>query len=203
MNLSFKEYSELSAVLSEEGQLDEGKLGDWLKKLHDKLLKSGKSEDEIEAELEKEKKKFQAGAEKISQSQASKDFHARKAQREKEAAARAARQPQGTRGTVGTDGASQARAKLNATPSGQMRAAQSRAAEREFAMGEEQLAEGKMEFEVKYRPKGGGATRKWTTSGRDATDVRRKFADTHYGAKLITISPVKPAKKVRDEDDES
>lgn len=202
MNLSFKEYSELSVVLTEEGQLDEGKLTDWLKKLHDKLVKSGKSEDEIEKELEKEKAKFQAGAAKIAQSQASKDFYARKAAREKEAAAKAARQPQGTRGTVSTDGAAHAKARLNSTPSGQMRAAQARAAEREFAMGEEKLTEGKMEFECKYRPKGGGATRKWTCSGRDATDVRRKFADTHYGAKLISISPVK-AKKLRDEDDES
>ena len=199
MTLTFKEYSQLTALLSEEGQLDEGKLTDWLKKLHDKLVRSGKSEAEIEKEIEKEKLKFKAGAEKISQSQHSKDFHARKAQREKEALARSPKQPQGTRATVGTDAASQSRNRLNTIPSGHLRAGQARAAEREFAMGEEKLAEGKIEFEVKYRPKGGGATRKWTTSGRDATDVRRKFADTHYGAKLITISPVK-AKKITDDE---
>jgi hypothetical protein len=99
--LSFKDYVVIADALEAE-QLDEGWMDDAILAIKKKL--GGKlTDDEIEAEIEKLKakkagsdKKVAGGAERIAQTQQSRDFHARRADM---AAKAAARQPRGTVGT--------------------------------------------------------------------------------------------------------
>lgn len=57
----------------------------------------------------------------------------------------------------------------------------------------ERLSEAK-EFDVRYRIRQGDSysnlLKKVTIKGRDAADIKKKFGETHYGAKLVLITPV-------------
>lgn len=57
----------------------------------------------------------------------------------------------------------------------------------------ERLSEAK-DFEVRYNIKDGDKVigKKVTIKGRDVSDVRKKFAETHYGAKLMRVLPARP-----------
>ena len=57
------------------------------------------------------------------------------------------------------------------------------------------LSEAK-EFIVTYSPRGQDTTKRTIVTGRDVTDVKRKFADTHYGVKLISAIARKAKAKV-------
>ena len=178
--LSFKDYVLISNAIV-EAQLDEGAIWDAIKK---KLGGSKQmSDDEIEAEIQRLKKLGPGSIEKIRATKASQDFHARKA-----ADAKA-----GMRGTVGTNPTrSPGMKKLDAVPTPQLGGGKLRAVERDWAMREGKLTEA-VEFEVTYRLRNGDeATKRTRIKARDTTDVRRKFADTHYGAKIVLIRPAKP-----------
>lgn len=184
--LSFKDYVLISNAIV-EAQLDEGAIWDAIKK---KLGGSKQmSDDEIEAEIQRLKKLGPGSIEKIRATKASQDFHARKA-----ADAKAGmRGADARRGTVSTNPTrSPGMKKLDSIATPNLTAGQARAVERDWAMREGKLTEA-AEFEVTYRLRNGDDSPKRTRiKARDTTDVRRKFADTHYGAKIVLIRPAKP-----------
>jgi hypothetical protein len=178
--LSFKDYVLISNAFVET-QLDEGAIWDAIKK---KLGGTkNMSDDEIEAEIARLKKLDPGSLEKIKATKASADFHARQAEAKKKAM---------RGGTVGTQPTrSPGMKKLDAVPTPQLGGGKLRAVERDWAMREEKLAEA-LEFEVTYKLRSSDSTEKKTRiKARDTTDVRRKFADTHYGAKIVLIRPAK------------
>lgn len=181
MALSFRDYITISTAFA-DAQLDEGKIWDAIKA----KLGAKASDEDVEAELERLKKTDSKDLAKIKTTQASRDAAARKAERE----AAAAKLPAST----GHAGADDARRRLTATKTGNMRAGQSRATERGWALGEETLAEAQ-EFVVSYSLKSSDAVKRCTLKARDVTDVKRKFADTHYGAKLLSVAPAKKVEK--------
>lgn len=176
--MRFKDYLLLTEVLDELGdsELTEG--------IWDKVkakLSGKKSKEELEDELARLKK--EAGEnlenlEKIKKTRASRDFHARRTQKKlsDRNAIRRVGQVQQTMATKSTSA---------------YRAGENKAAELEW-VGEDTLTEGIQDFDVTFVVKNsGGKERKTVVKGRDAFDVKRKFADTHYGAKIILIKPSK------------
>lgn len=185
MALSFKEYMIISAAF-QENQLDENKLvadvTAWLKKKFNKEP----SKDEVEKAVGDLKANRGKTMDQIAKTKQSRDFHARRAEMAKKAATA---QAAGTRPTIGTVGSA---SKLDGIPSGQLRAGQARAAERSW-VGEDTLTEGMADFVVSYTTRlgGGNKTKRTIIRGRDARDVRRKFGDTFYGAKVLSVEPMK------------
>jgi oligoribonuclease NrnB/cAMP/cGMP phosphodiesterase (DHH superfamily) len=185
MKMSFRDYVTISDAFI-EAQLDEGKIWDAIKaKLGGKA-----TDDEIEAEIERLKKTDKKDLDKIAKSSASRDFHERKKQ------AAMAKKPQGTIGHE-QPAAEDSRKRLGSMQSKDMRAGHARAAERNWAMGEEiELTEGVQEFVVSYTSAGGGSTMKAKIKGRDIREVRRKFNDSYFKKQILGIEPSKGGKKV-------
>jgi hypothetical protein len=195
MGLSFKDYVVISDALEAE-QLEEGWMDDAILAIKKKL--GGKmSDDEIAAEIEKLKgkkagadKKVAGGAERVAQTQQSRDFHARRAEM---AAKAAARQPQGTIGT----GAKKP-SPLDSTPTSQMSGAMRRAVDRNpFA--EELVTEAQIEFNVKYRAKGSDGTakdKKTVIKGTDVRNVKDKFRLQYAGWMFVSAEPKNVPKRV-------
>lgn len=193
MSISFRDYVLLSELVQEDTeQLDEAFFTTAAKKLWElvkKKLGPDATDEEIQKEVDRLKKLDKKDLAKVKSTKASKDFHAR---RKQEIEDRAAKKPQGTRPTI---------APKSSTP--RQGAAADRAADREWmrqASGlmdaiqprdSSPLNEAK-EFVVVYQLKNSDKQRKWTVKGRDSSDVKRKFGDAHYGAKLISIAPAKP-----------
>ena len=194
MALSFKDYVLISDAIKEV-QLEEGRIDDILAYVK-KLLGPKASPEQIEAKLKtlkdvnaKDIAAVKKTVDKVKETSASKAFHARKADD--------AAKPK-SRGTVPTtshhSGIEDAKARLAVTSSSNMRAAQSRASERAW-MKEEKLEESQA-FVVTYKLKTGDVAKRWKVTARDAAQAKRKFGDTHYGAKLISVEPLNGGKKV-------
>jgi hypothetical protein len=70
-------------------------------------------------------------------------------------------------------------------------------------MNEDVLEEGQ-DFTVSYKLRGSDAVKKVVLNGRNVIDIKRKFADSHYGAKLVSVEPskvvVKKVEKVEEEE---
>lgn len=194
MSVSFKDYVIISTAFA-DAQLDEGAVWDAIKK----KLGGGAAkmtDDEIEAEVERLKGEKEKNLGAIKKTKAAREFEARRAAA---AAASAAKKPQPTVSTHA--GVQHAKSRLDATSSPNMRAAQSKAAERDWALGEETLTEGRQEYIVSYTmkyPLGNTKVRTAKIGGITAVQVRRKFTDTFYGAKILSVVPAKPAKKVEE-----
>lgn len=190
MALSFKEYVLISDAIKEV-QLEEGKIDDLLAYVK-KLLGPKATPEQIEAKLKKLKGIEAKDLEAVKKTSASRDFHARKA-------ADAAKPVKNVRGTVPTishhSGVEDAKAHLAATASNKMRASQGRASDRNWALGEETLEEAQA-FVVTYKLKTGDIAKRWKVTARDAAQAKRKFGDTHYGAKLVSVEPMSGSKKV-------
>ena len=193
MALSFKDYVLISDAIKEV-QLEEGKIDDLLAYVK-KLLGPKASPEQIEAKLKtlkgvnaKDIAAVKKNVDSVKKTVASRDFHARKA-------ADAAK-PRGTVPTISHhSGIEAAKRALASTPSNLMTAAQSRASERSWALGEEKLEEAQA-FVVTYKLKTGDVAKRWKVTARDAAQAKRKFGDTHYGAKLVSVEPMNGAKKV-------
>lgn len=191
MALSFRDYVLISEALAEV-QLEEGKIDDllaWVKK----KLGPKATLDQIEAKLKtlkdvdaKDIAAVKKNLDSLKKTSASRDFHARKA-------ADAVKSKTGVRTTVSTishhSGIEDAKARLAATPSNKMRASQGRASERNWALGEEVLEESQ-DFVVTYKLKTGDTAKRWKVTARDSAHAKRKFSDSHYGAKLVSIEPM-------------
>lgn len=135
MSVSFKDFVLISDAFI-AAQLDEGKIWDAIKS----KLGGKASDDEIEAEIERLKKTKGKDVDAIKKTAASKDFHARQAQKAKDDAEAALVDKRRAQATIPTraakDGAEDAKNRLAATSGNKMRAAQGRAAERAWVMGE-------------------------------------------------------------------
>lgn len=191
MALSFKDYVLISDAMKEI-QLEEGKIDDllaWVKK----LLGPKATPEQIEAKLKTLKDVDKKDIEKVKKTLASRDFHARKA------VDAAKPKPRGTVPTVSHHtGVEDSKKRLAALSTNKMRAGQLRHSERSW-MGEETLEEAQA-FVVTYKLKTGDVAKRWKVIARDAAQAKRKFSDTHYGAKLVSVEPMGgtkvPVKKV-------
>lgn len=181
MALSFSDYI-LIADAMKEVQLEEGKIDDLLAYVK-KLLGPKATPEQIEAKLKKLKDVDKKDIAAVQKTMASRDFHARKgAEAEKP-------KPRGTVPTVSHHGGIEdAKRKLAELPSDKMRPGQLRHAERAW-MGEETLKEAQA-FVVTYKLKTGDVAKRWKVTARDAAQAKRKFSDTHYGAKLVSVEPM-------------
>ena len=182
MSLSFREYM-IVADAFEENQLDENKLVQAVTDYFKKKFGKEPSKDEVEAEVAKLKGEKEKNLQRIQNTQQYRAWAARKAQREKQ-------QTVGTRPTIGTGPSP-----LDAKSTPHMRAGELRAAERAWR-GEGKdvdgaLVEGMADFIVSYTTRlgGGNKTKRTIIRGRDARDVRRKFGDSFYGAKVLSVEP--------------
>lgn len=192
MALSFRDYVLISDAVK-ENQLEEGRIEDllaWVKK----LLGPKATPEQIEAKLKTLKdvdKKDLEAIKKISNTKAAREFAVRKAARDEAPKS-------STRGTVPTishhSGIEDSKKRLAALSSDKMRGGQLRHAERSW-MGEETLEEAQA-FVVTYKLKTGDVAKRWKVTARDAAQAKRKFGDTHYGAKLVSVEPMTGAKKV-------
>lgn len=204
MALTFKEYV-LIANAIQEIQLEEGALDDARELISKatgkskalilkviKMLGPNATKEQIRAKIKEIEADEKSDKESISKTASSKAFHARRA----EQAAKAAKGK--SRTTVPTishhSGIEDAKRRLASLPSAGMRAGQLRHAERSW-MGEETLEEA-LSFLVTYRLRSGGDAKTWTVTARDANQAKRKFSDSHYGAKLISVEPEPMNQKV-------
>jgi hypothetical protein len=202
MGLSFKDYVVISDALEAE-QLDEDWMSDAILAIKKKL--GGKmSDDEIAAEIGKLKdkkagadKKVAGGAERMAQTQQSRDFNARRADM---AAKAAARQPQGTIGTSHQDEHPSIARDRETVANRSARAANAVARRNQYPNGVNSgleiegdvLAEAQIEFNVKYRAKGSDGTskdKKTVIKGTDVRNVKDKFRLQYAGWMFISAEP--------------
>lgn len=187
MALSFKDFI-LIADAMKEVQLEEGKIDDLLAYVK-KLLGPKASKEEIDAKVKKLQDADKKDVDKIKKTSASRDFHARKAAD--------AMKPK-TRGTVATvshhPDIEDAKKRMSSMATSKMRAGQLRNSERTW-MGEETLEEAQ-DFVVTYKLKTGDVAKRWKVTARDATQAKRKWSDSHLGAKLVSVEPMKGGAKV-------
>jgi hypothetical protein len=180
MGLSFKDYVVISDALEAE-QLEEGWMDDAILAIKKKL--GGKmSDDEIAAEIEKLKTKKAGATKKVADTQASKDFHQRRADM---AAKAAARQPRGTVPTGPNTAAS-----LRSKSTSDMTGPELRAVDRN-PFGEGLVTEAQKEYKVEYTNKAGGSTKTAKIKAQDVTAVREKFRRDFHGMKILTVTPAK------------
>ncbi len=201
MALSFRDYVLITEAI-QEIQLEEGWAADKMAQALEfikKKLGPKATPEKIEAELKKLKglnaadiaavKK--AAAKKTKQGEA---FKERQKKREDDEKAQ-----KGARRTVATvshhSGVEDAKRNLAAAhASNKLRAGQRKSDERSW-MGEETLEEAQ-DFVVTYKLKTGDTAKRWKVTARDAAQAKRKFGDTHYGAKLVSVEPMNGGKKV-------
>lgn len=190
MAISFRDYVLISDAF-EANQLEEGKLEDIWAYVKKKL--GGKAtDDKIEKEIERLKLLDKKDIDKIKKTAASRDFHARKA-----ALAAAPPKARQTQPTISHhSGIEAAKANLAAAHrAGKTRAGQNRAGERAW-MGEAEQLDEAQEFIVTYKLKTGDVAKRWKTGARDAQQAKRKFNDSHLGAKIVSVEPAKGGSKV-------